>query len=78
VPDTRVDLVHGGFHLAGAAVEERIASTVYDLADLIKPRIVAPGHCTGWRANAALVETFAPDAFAPSVVGARYVLAASP
>ena len=77
VPGTRVDLVLGGYHLAGAAVEERIASTVRDLADLIGPRIVAPGHCTGWRANVALAEKFAPHGFAPSVVGARYVLAAS-
>ncbi len=75
VPETPTDLVLGGYHLAGAAVEERIPSTVRDLADLIRPQIVAPGHCTGWRANAALAEEFAPDAFAPSVVGARYVLA---
>jgi 7,8-dihydropterin-6-yl-methyl-4-(beta-D-ribofuranosyl)aminobenzene 5'-phosphate synthase len=77
VPGTPVDLVLGGYHLAGAAVEDRIASTAEDLVDLIKPRLVAPGHCKGWRANAALAEMFAPDAFAPSVVGAHYVLAAS-
>jgi 7,8-dihydropterin-6-yl-methyl-4-(beta-D-ribofuranosyl)aminobenzene 5'-phosphate synthase len=77
VPDTPTDLVLGGYHLAGAAVEARIPSTVRDLAGVIRPRIVAPGHCTGWRANAALAEEFAPDRFAPSVVGARYVLTAS-
>jgi 7,8-dihydropterin-6-yl-methyl-4-(beta-D-ribofuranosyl)aminobenzene 5'-phosphate synthase len=72
-----VDLVLGGYHLAGSAVEERISSTVRDLAGLIRPRIVAPGHCTGWRANVALAEQFAPDSFAPSVVGARYLLTAT-
>ncbi len=72
------DLVLGGYHLAGASVEDRIAPTVRDLAALIRPRILAPGHCTGWRANAALAGIFAPDAFAPSVVGARYVLTAVP
>jgi 7,8-dihydropterin-6-yl-methyl-4-(beta-D-ribofuranosyl)aminobenzene 5'-phosphate synthase len=77
VPDTPVDLVLGGYHLAGSAVEERISSTVRDLAGLIRPRIVAPGHCTGWRANVALAEQFAPDSFAPSVVGARYLLTAT-
>jgi 7,8-dihydropterin-6-yl-methyl-4-(beta-D-ribofuranosyl)aminobenzene 5'-phosphate synthase len=77
VPDTPVDLVLGGFHLAGAAVEDRIPSTVRDLAERIRPRIVAPGHCTGWRANAALAEEFAPISFAPSVVGARYLLTAT-
>jgi 7,8-dihydropterin-6-yl-methyl-4-(beta-D-ribofuranosyl)aminobenzene 5'-phosphate synthase len=77
VPDTPVDLVLGGFHLAGSAVEHRISSTVRDPAELIRPHIVAPGHCTGWRANVALTEQFAPDSFAPSVVGARYVLTAT-
>ena len=65
------NLVDDPLSLAGSAVEERISSTVRDLAELIRPRIVAPGHCTGWRANAALAEEFAPNAFAPSVVGAR-------
>jgi 7,8-dihydropterin-6-yl-methyl-4-(beta-D-ribofuranosyl)aminobenzene 5'-phosphate synthase len=78
VPGIRVDLVLGGYHLAGATVEDRISSTAEDLADLINPRIVAPGHCTGWRANSALAERFAPNAFAPSVVGARYVLTSKP
>jgi 7,8-dihydropterin-6-yl-methyl-4-(beta-D-ribofuranosyl)aminobenzene 5'-phosphate synthase len=76
VPDTPTDLVLGGYHLAGAAVEDRIPSTVRDLTELIRPRIVAPGHCTGWRANAALAAEFAPDRFAPSAVGARYMLTA--
>lgn len=76
VPNAPVDLVLGGYHLAGSTVEDRISSTVRDLAELIRPRVVAPGHCTGWRANAALAEQFAPDSFAPSVVGARYVLTA--
>jgi 7,8-dihydropterin-6-yl-methyl-4-(beta-D-ribofuranosyl)aminobenzene 5'-phosphate synthase len=78
VSEVPVDLVLGGYHLAGAAVEDRIEPTVRDLATLIRPRIVAPGHCTGWRANAALAGAFAPHAFAPSVVGARYVLAGVP
>jgi 7,8-dihydropterin-6-yl-methyl-4-(beta-D-ribofuranosyl)aminobenzene 5'-phosphate synthase len=78
VSDVPTDLVLGGYHLAGATVEDRIEPTVRDLASLIRPRVVAPGHCTGWRAGAALAAEFAPSAFAPSVVGARYVLTASP
>jgi 7,8-dihydropterin-6-yl-methyl-4-(beta-D-ribofuranosyl)aminobenzene 5'-phosphate synthase len=73
-PDTPVDLVLGGFHLAGAAMEQRIGATVADLHDLVAPRIVAPGHCTGWRAKADLARRFAPGRYAPSVVGTRYVL----
>lgn len=76
-PDAPIDLVLGGFHLAGANVEGRIADTVADLADRIDPRIVAPGHCTGWRAQAALAAQFAPGRLAPSTVGATYYLNAA-
>jgi 7,8-dihydropterin-6-yl-methyl-4-(beta-D-ribofuranosyl)aminobenzene 5'-phosphate synthase len=75
-PDHRIDTVLGGYHLAGNAVEERIAPTVRDLESRISPRIVAPGHCTGWRAKAALAHTFAPGHYAPSVVGSLYRLVA--
>jgi hypothetical protein len=44
------------------------------LDELVEPRILAPGHCTGWRAKAALADRFAPDRYAPSLVGTRYVL----
>lgn len=74
--DTPVDLVVGGFHLAGSSVEPRIADTIDDLAANVDPTIVAPGHCTGWRAKAALAERFAPERFAPSVVGTTYRLIA--
>ena len=76
VPDEPVDLVLGGYHLAGAAMEERIAATVGDLDELVAPRLVAPAHCTGWRAKAALAARFSPGRYAPSVVGTRYRLVA--
>ena len=76
-PDQPIDLLLGGYHLAGTAVEDRIAATVRDLQELVEPRIVAPGHCTGWRAAAALSNAFSPGGCAPSVVGTRYVLKAS-
>ena len=75
-PDTPVDLVLGGFHLAGGAMEQRIDATIKDLDELVEPRIVAPGHCTGWRAKAALADRFATGRYAPSLVGTRYVLPA--
>ena len=74
IPDHPVDLLLGGYHLAGTTVEDRIEPTVRDLAELVAPRIVAPGHCTGWRAAAALVDAFSPTGYAPSVVGTRYLL----
>ena len=75
-PDVPVDVVLGGYHLAGLAMEQRIDDTVRDLVELVRPRIVAPGHCTGWRAKAALAAAFAPGRYGPSVVGTRYLLAA--
>ncbi len=69
-----IDVVLGGYHLAGAGMEPRIEPTVSDLANRIKPRVVAPGHCTGWRAKAALAHAFAPGSYAPSVVGSLYAL----
>jgi 7,8-dihydropterin-6-yl-methyl-4-(beta-D-ribofuranosyl)aminobenzene 5'-phosphate synthase len=72
-----LDLVLGGYHLAGKAMEQRIPDTVRALLDL-DPRLVAPGHCTGWRAKTALADAFSPTGrYAPSVVGTRYRLVAS-
>jgi 7,8-dihydropterin-6-yl-methyl-4-(beta-D-ribofuranosyl)aminobenzene 5'-phosphate synthase len=78
LPGRPIDLLLGGYHLAGLSVEDRIGPTVRDLADLVAPRIVAPGHCTGWRAAGALASAFGPSGFAPSVVGTRFALGASP
>jgi 7,8-dihydropterin-6-yl-methyl-4-(beta-D-ribofuranosyl)aminobenzene 5'-phosphate synthase len=77
LPDQPIGLLLGGLHLAGAAVEDRIDPTVRDLAELVKPRIIAPGHCTGWRGTTALANAFGPTRFAPSVVGTRYLIKAS-
>jgi 7,8-dihydropterin-6-yl-methyl-4-(beta-D-ribofuranosyl)aminobenzene 5'-phosphate synthase len=75
-PRTPIDGVIGGYHLAGKAMEARIEQTVSDLKERIDPRMVAPGHCTGWRAKARLADTFAPGRYAPSVVGTLYRLSA--
>ncbi len=77
LPEQPIDLLLGGYHLAGPSVEERIPATVEDLARLVAPRIVSPGHCTGWRAASALAGAFSPSAFASCVVGTRFVLSAS-
>jgi 7,8-dihydropterin-6-yl-methyl-4-(beta-D-ribofuranosyl)aminobenzene 5'-phosphate synthase len=75
-PGAPIDLVLGGYHLSGAAMEPRIEATVRDLQQRIRPRLVAPGHCTGWRAKAALAQAFAPARYGPSVVGSTYTLRA--
>jgi 7,8-dihydropterin-6-yl-methyl-4-(beta-D-ribofuranosyl)aminobenzene 5'-phosphate synthase len=75
--NTPIDVVLGGYHLAGQAMESRIEATVRDLQERIRPQVVAPGHCTGWRAKAALAQAFAPTRYGPSVVGSLYVLKAA-
>jgi 7,8-dihydropterin-6-yl-methyl-4-(beta-D-ribofuranosyl)aminobenzene 5'-phosphate synthase len=71
---TGIDQVHaviGGFHLATPAFEPIIWPTVEALSEL-GPQVMAPAHCTGWRATHALAAAF-PDAFIPGSVGTRYV-----
>jgi 7,8-dihydropterin-6-yl-methyl-4-(beta-D-ribofuranosyl)aminobenzene 5'-phosphate synthase len=75
--ESPIDVVLGGYHLSGKAMETRIDATVRDLAERVRPRVVAPGHCTGWRAKAALARAFAPDRYGPSAVGCMYTLRAS-
>jgi len=71
-----IDVVLGGYHLSGGPMERRIDATASDLRDRVRPRVLAPGHCTGWRAKAALAGLFAPAAYAPSAVGSMYLLRA--
>lgn len=69
-----VDLyaVFGGFHLAGKDGEKRIGQTVEELKRL-NPKLVAPSHCTGWRAMCAVAKAL-PDAFVWNSVGSFYQL----
>jgi 7,8-dihydropterin-6-yl-methyl-4-(beta-D-ribofuranosyl)aminobenzene 5'-phosphate synthase len=72
---TGIDRVHavvGGFHLATPLFEPIIPPTVEALGEL-DPQVIAPTHCTGWRAIHALAAAF-PEAFIPGSVGTRYVL----
>ena len=78
LPEQPIDVLLGGYHLVGVVAEQRIPQTVRDLADRVAPRIVSPGHCTGWRAAQALATAFGASGFAPSVVGTRFVLTAAP
>jgi 7,8-dihydropterin-6-yl-methyl-4-(beta-D-ribofuranosyl)aminobenzene 5'-phosphate synthase len=43
----------------------------------IRPRLIAPGHGTGWRATAALAQAFAPQRYGPSAGRTQYTLRAS-
>lgn len=69
-PDVPLHAVVGGFHLSGGTVEPIIPETVRDLAgfDL---RWMVPSHCTGWRAQAALLDAFGEERVIPNAVGKR-------
>jgi 7,8-dihydropterin-6-yl-methyl-4-(beta-D-ribofuranosyl)aminobenzene 5'-phosphate synthase len=66
-----VDLygVIGGLHLSGAT-EKIIPQTVADLRQF-DLRLIAPGHCTGWRALNAMSPVFG-DELVPLAVGKRF------
>ena len=70
-PDVPLYGVVGGFHLSGAT-EKIIPDTVAGLAQF-NLKLIAAGHCTGWRALNALATAFG-DALVPSAVGKRYVI----
>ncbi|MGN6868033.1 MAG: MBL fold metallo-hydrolase, partial [Solirubrobacteraceae bacterium] len=59
--------VVGGFHLTGPFFEPIIEPTVAEFAALA-PAILAPAHCTGWKAVHQLAASF-PDAFVMPTVG---------
>jgi 7,8-dihydropterin-6-yl-methyl-4-(beta-D-ribofuranosyl)aminobenzene 5'-phosphate synthase len=63
--------VMGGFHLSGVT-EKIIPDTIRDLKRF-QPALLAPGHCTGWRAMSLIAREFG-DELAPSAVGKRYLL----
>jgi 7,8-dihydropterin-6-yl-methyl-4-(beta-D-ribofuranosyl)aminobenzene 5'-phosphate synthase len=72
---SRLLAVIGGFHLSGPAFEPVIEPTVAALTELA-PGLIAPGHCTGWRAQHTLAASL-PDAWVQASVGTTYTLSAA-
>ncbi len=66
-PDRKLLAVMGGFHLSGET-ERCIPETVRDIAGF-GLSVIAPGHCTGWRAVNRLVQTCGEDTVVPLAVG---------
>jgi 7,8-dihydropterin-6-yl-methyl-4-(beta-D-ribofuranosyl)aminobenzene 5'-phosphate synthase len=62
--------VMGGFHLAGKDSEERIEPTIKELLR-IKPKLIAPSHCTGWKGMYSIANSL-PNAFVFGSVGNLY------
>lgn len=64
--------VLGGFHLSGPFFEKIIEQTIEAFKE-IGPEILAPMHCTGWKAIGQIARTF-PEAFVLNSVGATITL----
>lgn len=62
-----VAAIVGGFHLNGPMFEPIIEPTVAAFGELA-PALLAPAHCTGWKAVHRLAASF-PDAFVMPTVG---------
>jgi 7,8-dihydropterin-6-yl-methyl-4-(beta-D-ribofuranosyl)aminobenzene 5'-phosphate synthase len=69
-----VHAVIGGFHLGPAFFHDRI-DPVVDALEAMSPAIIAPAHCTGYRAAYEVYRRM-PDAFVQNTVGTRITLAA--
>jgi 7,8-dihydropterin-6-yl-methyl-4-(beta-D-ribofuranosyl)aminobenzene 5'-phosphate synthase len=68
-PEARLHAVVGGLHLSGSN-EKIIPETVAAMRPF-ELSVVAAGHCTGWRATAALANAFGDGTLAPLAVGKR-------
>ncbi|CAN5401782.1 MBL fold metallo-hydrolase [soil metagenome] len=62
--------VVGGLHLVGSL--EKIIPDTIESMKAFAPKIIVPAHCTGWRAQYALIEAFGKDVVVPCAVGSRF------
>ena len=70
-PDVPLYGAMGGLHLSGTN-EKIIPETIEDLRSF-GLKLVAPGHCTGWRALTAMARAFGEE-LVPSAVGKKYAI----
>ena len=71
-PEIPLYAVAGGFHLAGGNVKI-IAESVRDIGTF-GLALIAPGHCTGWRAVNALANAYGDSTVAPLAVGKIFAI----
>ena len=72
---SEVHAIVGGFHLGPSAFQARIPKVVEAIARL-QPAIVAPTHCTGYRAMFQVYGAL-PEAYIQNTVGTRITVASS-
>lgn len=62
--------IFGGLHLVGT-LEKIIPETIENIK-MFQPQQIIPAHCTGWRAQNALINAFGEKIVVPCAVGSRY------
>lgn len=75
---TGIDTIYamlGGLHLTGAIFEPIIPRTIDELK-AIAPRLIMPGHCTGWKATHRFAREL-PEVFVQPSVGTKLVIESS-
>ena len=68
-PGVKLHAVLGGLHLSG--INERVIPQTVKALHGFDLDVIAAGHCTGWRAMAALANAFGDTKLAPLAVGKR-------
>lgn len=68
-PGVKLHCVLGGLHLSGT--NERVIPQTVEALKGFDLDVVAAGHCTGWRAMAALTNAFGDKKLTPLAVGKR-------
>jgi 7,8-dihydropterin-6-yl-methyl-4-(beta-D-ribofuranosyl)aminobenzene 5'-phosphate synthase len=68
-PGVKLHCVLGGLHLSG--INERVIPQTVEALKGFDLEVVAAGHCTGWRAMAALADAFGDKKLTPLAVGKR-------
>ena len=68
----RAHAIVGGFHLSGPHFEPIIEQTIGELK-VIRPEVLVPLHCTGWKAIQQMSQEF-PDEFILNSVGSMITL----
>lgn len=68
-PGVKLHAVLGGLHLSG--INERVIPQTVEALKGFDLDVIAAGHCTGWRAMAALSNAFSDGKLTPLAVGKR-------
>jgi len=73
--ESRIHGLIGGLHLAGGVTKETMQQTIKMMQE-IKPNLLVPCHCTGWRAR-HLMSAEMPNEYVEGSVGHKYIIGGS-